>query len=181
MAVHELGLEDRIALERVVVSARSTNAAVMAANPLNKIPTLILPDGSSLFDSRVIVAFLDEQAVLVPAQRDRRLGVLRLQALGIGLMELNVARMSEANRGEAASAPHADAARAKTAAALDHLERDPPTELCAGSIAVAVALSHLDFRFAGDRWRDGRPRLARWFDAFDQRPSMRATRPEDIY
>ena len=45
----------------------------------------------------------------------------------------------------------------------------------------AVALAHLDFRFAEDSWRDRRPKLAAWHARFAERPSMRATTPEDVY
>ncbi len=59
VAAHEVGVAGRIATERVVVSAAAPNAAVMAVNPLNKIPTLVLEDGTALFDSRVICEYLD--------------------------------------------------------------------------------------------------------------------------
>jgi glutathione S-transferase len=186
VAAHELGLADRLALERVVVSARGTNPEVMAHNPLNKIPTLLPGDGAALFDSRVIVEYLDTcfgEGRLLPADPARRWPVLRLQALGTGLMELNVARLGEANRGALSSAEHAAAFRAKTVATLDLLEREALAlqPLSAGSIAMAVALAHLDFRFAEDRWRDGRAALAEWFTRFNARPSMQATQPENVY
>ena len=59
VAAHEVGLADRIRTERVVVAANKPNADVMAVNPLNKIPTLVLDDGTVLYDSRVICEYLD--------------------------------------------------------------------------------------------------------------------------
>src|SRR5262245_9127917 len=75
VAAHEAGLAQRIRPQRVVVSANKPNPEVMAANPLNKIPTLILADGSALYDSRVICEFFDtlhEAAPLFPRDPSRR-------------------------------------------------------------------------------------------------------------
>jgi glutathione S-transferase len=185
VAAHELGIADQIALERVVVSAKTTNAAVTHHNALGKIPTLLLEDGTALFDSPVILAWLDAQfggGRLVPLD-GRRWTVARLEAMGDGLMDLSVARLGEVNRGPLRSAEHYDAFVAKIRSVLDWLEQETALlePLSAGSIAVATGLAHLDFRFAEEAWRTGRPRLAAWFDAFAQRPSMRATQPEDVY
>jgi glutathione S-transferase len=60
VVAHELGIADRIELQRVNVTASSTNAEVMRFNPLNKIPTLLLDDGSVMIDSPVIAEYLDE-------------------------------------------------------------------------------------------------------------------------
>ncbi len=186
IAVHELGLQNRITLERVLVSAKTTNEIVMPFNPLSQIPTLVLESGAVLFDSPVIIEFLDTEygsGTLVPSDPARRWTVLRLQALGDGLMSLNVLRIGEKNREALASAPHAAAFAAKTRATLDVLEREVATlePLSVGSIAIASALAHLDFRFAEDAWRDGRPALATWFAAMSQRQSMQATEPVEIY
>jgi glutathione S-transferase len=186
VVAHELGLQDRIALERVIVTARDGNAAVMAMNPLNQIPTLVLDDGTTLFDSVVIVEFLDltfGTGALLPRDPALRWPVLRLQTLGDGLMRMNVTRLGEQNRGQLASPLHAEALRVKTMATLDALEREVPTwaTLSVGGIAVATGLSHLDFRFTDDAWRIGRPALAAWFEGMRARPSMRATEPENSY
>lgn len=186
IAVHELGLQDRVALERALVMSREANPDVMRLNPLNQIPTLVLDDGTVLFDSSVIVEYLDAahgRGRLVPAEPARRWPVLRLQALGDGLMGLNVQRLGERNREALCSAPHVAAFAAKSRATLDLLEREAATlePLSAGSIAVASALAHLDFRFAEDAWRDGRPALAAWFAGMAVRPSMTATEPVEVY
>ncbi|WP_158745156.1 glutathione S-transferase family protein [Acidisphaera sp. L21] len=186
VVIHELGLAERVTLDRVLVAANTTNAEVMQVNPLSQIPTLILDDGSALFDSPVIVEYLDSQfgsGALVPAEPSRRWPVLRLQALGDGLMALNLQRMGERNRGELASQPHADAFLAKTRRTLDALEAQVADlePFSAGSIAVAVALAHLDFRFADDAWRQGRPALTAWHATMAIRPSMTASEPVEIY
>jgi glutathione S-transferase len=189
VAAHELGLADRIATERVVVSANKPNADVMALNPLNKIPTLVLDDGTALYDSRVIAEYLDtlhDGPRLHPADPAARHKALCRQALGDGMLEVGVLWLGERNRTkEAQSESHLAAYRLKTAKALDLLESeglDPPGGTPdIGQIAVGCALGYLDFRFAAEAWRTGRPALSAWYAAFAERPSMRATEPVEVY
>jgi glutathione S-transferase len=186
VVAHELGIADRIALERVNVTSKETNADVMSRNPLNKIPTLLLDDGSIMIDSPVIAEYLDEtfgKGELFGRDTARRWQIRRLHALGDGVMGFNISRLGEKARGEQASEAFATAFIAKTNATLDTLEAetDSLAPLTIGSIAVAVALAHLDFRFAKDGWRDRRPKLAAWHAGFAERPSMRATEPKDVY
>jgi len=188
VAAHETGLFRRLDTKRVVVAANKPNPEVMAANPLNKIPTLILADGTALYDSRVICEFFDtlhEGPALLPRDPSSRWTCLRLQALGDGLMDLIILRLGERNRApESQSATHLASFALKIAAALDHLEaaaRDLSGGLHVGQISVACALAHLDFRFAGDGWRPGRARLAAWYEGFSARPSMHATEYVDAY
>lgn len=188
VAAHEAGIAGSIETRRVVVGANNPNADVMAVNPLNKIPTLVLADGTALYNSRVICEYFDTLhtgAPLFPRDGDARWAALRLQALGDGLMEVLVQRLGEQARPqEAQSEKHLIAYRLKMAATLDRLEGNSQAlqaPLAIGQIAVGCALAHMDFRFGADNWRGGRDRLARWFDAFDQRPSMQATRFVDAY
>jgi glutathione S-transferase len=186
VVAHELGSADRIALVRVNVTGKETNADVMSFNPLNKIPTLLFDDGSVMIDSPVIAEYLDEtygKGELFARDTERRWSIRRLHALGDGVMGFNISRLGEKARGEQASEAFAAAFLAKTNATLDQLEgeTDSLAALTIGSIAVAVALAHLDFRFAAEGWRDRRPKLAAWHVGFSERPSMRATEPEDVY
>jgi glutathione S-transferase len=188
VAAHETGIADLLRTERVVVSANKPNADVMAVNPLNKIPTLLLEDGTALYDSRVICEFFDTLHAgprLFPAAAAARWDALRLQALGDGLMDVLVLRLGEEGRAsEARSATHLASFKLKIATTLDQLELGPPGlggTLNIGQISMACALAHLDFRFAADRWRDDRPRLAAWYAAFSARPSLRATGYIDAY
>jgi hypothetical protein len=71
--------------------------------------------------------------------------------------------------------------RRKIGEALDSLEASPPTSLTIGEISLGSALAHLDFRFADEPWRPGRPKLAAWFQTFSERPSMQATPFVDRY
>jgi glutathione S-transferase len=186
VVAHELGIADRITLERVNVTASQTNDDVIRFNPLNKIPTLLLDDGSIMIDSPVISEYLDEtygRGELFPRDAARRWQVKRLHVLGDGVMNFNIARLGEKGRGAMASEAFAAAFLAKTNATLDRLEQETENlePLTIGSIAVAVALAHLDFRFAEDAWRDRRPKLAAWHARFAERPSMQATTPQDVY
>ena len=188
VTAHELGLAGRIHPERVVVSAAAPNADVMAVNPLNKIPTLVLDDGTALYDSRVICEYLDtlhQGPKLFPAEPGARFTALRRQALGDGLMEVIVLRLGEQGRPPAnQSEKHLAAYRLKIAATLDRLEAeagDLAETLGIGHVAIACALGHMDFRFAADNWRAGRGGLGRWYDEFARRPSMQATQYVDAY
>jgi glutathione S-transferase len=186
VVAHELGIADRIELQRVNVTASATNAEVTRFNPLNKIPTLLLDDGSVMIDSPVIAEYLDEtygKGELFCREAVRHWQVRRLHALGDGIMNFNIARLGEKARGEKASEIFTAAFLAKTKATLDVLEQETEQlePLSIGSIAVGVALAHLDFRFAKDAWRDRRPRLAAWHARFAERASIRATTPEDVY
>ena len=188
VTAHELGLAGSIQTQRVVVSAAAPNAEVMAVNPLNKIPTLLLDDGSALYDSRVICEYLDtlhSGPKLFPADPAARFDALRRQALGDGLMVVIVLRLGEQARPAATqSEKHLSAYRLKIATALDRLEGEAGElagALAIGHVAVGCALAHLDFRFAADDWRAGRPSLARWYGDFARRPSMQATEYADAY
>lgn len=183
IVAHETGLADRIARVRSVAVMASPNPAIMADNPLNKIPTLVLDDGSALYDSRVICEYLDGLqggGKLFPPAGALRFAALRRQALGDGLMDLLVLWRSERSRPVGArSQPLLDAFALKIAAALDALEKDASMlvrePFTIGHVAIGCALSYLDFRFADLNWRDGRPALERWHAGFEARPSAQCT------
>jgi glutathione S-transferase len=99
------------------------------------------------------------------------------------MLEVLILWRNERERPDAArSEKHIVAFQTKVEKALDVLEQEAPdlaaTPLNIGTIAIASALSYLDFRFADHDWRSRRPRLAAWYEAFSTRPSMRATVPE---
>lgn len=187
VAAHELGLAARIDLVPIVVGMSAPNAEVMAANPLSKIPTLILDDGSALYDSLVIIEYLDGLSGaprLVPGERQARLATLKRHALGNGLLDLLVLWRNERDRPSPYGSPaHLAAYAVKADAALDALQRDADaiasTPFDVAHIAVGCALSYLDFRFPTLDWRAGRPRLAAWHSTFAARDSARATEHRD--
>jgi glutathione S-transferase len=187
IAAHELGLAARLEPIPVVVALAQPNPTVMAVNPLNKIPTLILDDGSALFDSTVICEHLDAlqgAPRLFPSAPAERWPALRWHALGNGMLDGLILWRGEQMRPDAQrSGGVLDALAKKTDAALALLEQEADAlaraPVSIGSIGVAAALGYLDFRFADLAWRTGHPKLAAWYDGFAQRPSMRATEPHD--
>jgi glutathione S-transferase len=165
------------------VSPIAHNAEVAACNPAGKIPVLILDDGTTLFDSRVIIEYLDSLPggmTLIPGPR--RWQALTLQSLADALLDAALLLRYEAMRPEAMRWPDLVAEQwAKIDTSLDAMaERwsahlDGPLDV--GVVAVGCALGYLDLRFPDHGWRDKRPELAAWYARFRERPSMRATAP----
>jgi glutathione S-transferase len=189
VTAHETGVAHLIDCKRVVVASANLNAEVMAVNPLNKIPTLILETGEAFLDSRVICEYLDslhDGARLFPANGERRWRALRGQALGDGLMENILLRLIERSRpAELRSEPHDKAYKAKIDRTLDYLEQNFDeflgSEFSIAGIAVGCAIAHLNFRYRADPWQPARPKLARWYDKFADRASVKATEYEEVY
>lgn len=178
-----LGLADDV--ECIVADTGNPEDSLRLQNPLGKIPVLLLADGTALYDSPVIVEYLDHIAGggrLLPADPDRRFRVLTRQALADGIMEAAVLRRYETLMHEPGLASSKwDAHQAgKIDRALAALEASPPDETTTtiAEIALACALGYLDFRFPGS-WRDAHPRLADWFGRFAWRcPGFAATEPK---
>lgn len=186
---HEAGLQSRIETQRTVVAPTKPNAEVMRLNPLNKLPTLILDDGTALYDSRVIVDYLDTLhpgAKLIPPAGEDRLNALRIQALCDGILDFLLLGLSERARPEVQQSPELKSALVtKFAAGFDRLEIEAPALSSARfglpEIAVAVVAGYADFRYAASNWRDGRPRLTAFADSVAGRPSLLATAHVDAY
>lgn len=178
---HEVGVADRLAPVRTLVGGTIIHRELMAENPLGKIPTLVLEDGAILYDSLVICEYLDTLHVgqrLIPADWPSRAVALRRHALGHGMLDAGLLWLGERSRpADRRSDAHTALWQAKIAqcvAALEH-ENLASSRVTIGEIAIGVALSYLDFRFAAERWRDLHPRLAAWYAAFEQRGSMQVT------
>ena len=179
IAAELLGLSARI--EVVAASTADPNDSLRAQNPLGKIPTLILEDGSSLYDSRVIADYLDHLGggKLIPADPARRFAALRLQALGDGINDAALLiRYETATRRPELRDPEAIALQqGKIDRALAALEAAPPAgPLDIGHIALACALGYLDLRFEGV-WRATHPGLEAWLADFAANvPAFEATK-----
>jgi glutathione S-transferase len=178
-----LGLDSQITIENTDTS--NPTDAVRRQNPLGKIPTLVLEDGSTLFDSRVILEYLDHRAGggrIIPNEPKARFAALRLQALCDGLLDAAILLVYEGRwRAPEKHEPKwVDYQTDKIARALTVLEQDPPPIdplPHVGQIALACALSYLDLRFAG-KWRADHPRLVAWLDQFAKRvPAFEQTKP----
>ncbi len=178
---HEAGLAARIEVQHHETSPTRRNEAVFAENPLGKVPVLIRPGLPTLFDSDVICAYLDalhSGRPLIPPIGEARWQALRIQAVAQGLADAGIAlRWETVRRPEALRyAPLRDGYVEKLSATYDWLEGelDVNSPVHVGHIALATCLDWLEFRELPS-FREQRPRLARWFDEFATRPSMRAT------
>ncbi|MDB5362153.1 MAG: glutathione S-transferase [Rhodospirillales bacterium] len=181
---HETGLADRIELVPASVAPTLVNAVVAAENPLVKVPTLLLTDGQSLFDSRVIVEYLDtlhSGRRLFPAEGAARWAALRRQAIGDGLLDAALLIRYENNlRPEPQRWKEwTEGQFRKLRQALAALAAEPlGTEPTIGEITAGCALGYLDFRFPEEDWRAAHPSLASWFARISERPSFVATKPK---
>jgi glutathione S-transferase len=179
IVLREKGLLDRI--EETVANPHENGAELLSLNPLAKVPTLQVGEGS-LFDSPLVCEYLDGLAggrLLIPTEREARMAVLRLQALADGIMDAAVACVLELRRSDSAPSQHWlgrwENAIARSVAALGGSEL--PTEMNLGGIALACALDYLSFRFPTIAWRVDYPDLALWRDAYVDRPSFADTAP----
>jgi glutathione S-transferase len=185
---HETGLFEHLELLDQVLTPVAPSNAVLAASPLGKIPCLVTDDGTALYDSRVICEYLDSLhggRPMFPAEGPSRWRALTLQALGDGIMDAAVATRYETFlRPETQRWPDwVHGQKLKIVRALDRLETEASglaDEPDIGLLAIGCALGYIDFRYTVDEWRKGRSQLATWFERFDARRSMQATRPRQI-
>ena len=181
---HEGQLVDIISLTPVQTTALSTDPAARSANPLGKIPALVLDDGKTLFDSHVICRYLDDLSGADLYPKATLWDVLTLEALADGIMESAVLMVYEARLRpeEKQFETWVEAQWSKIAHALDALEQNEFTilggDLHFGQLAMACALGYLDFRHPDRNWRDGRTSLDTWNKMMQDRASMQATLPE---
>ena len=176
-----LGLSERITIEKADTS--DPNDSLRRQNPIGKIPILLLENGEALYDSRVIVEYLDALAGggrLIPAGWSR-FEALRQQALAAGLMEAAVLQVYEGRwRPQDRHEPKwLDHQQGKVESALVEAEAKlskPAPTLHIGHVALACALGYLDMRFEG-RWRQSYPKLVSWLEDFEGRvPAFAETR-----
>lgn len=185
VAANELGLAGQLQPVRTVAGMAQTPAALLADNPLGKIPALVLADGTVLYDSFVIIDHLDTLAGggrMIPREAAARLLELRRHALANGFLDMLVLWRNERDK------PHPlpawlDGFARKTDAVLAALEAEIGAIAAAPSgvaqITIAIACAYMDFRFPQLGWRARCPRLAAWESSYAARPSMRATAFEE--
>jgi glutathione S-transferase len=180
MAISRLGLWDRI--EAVKADPMDAADPLRRDNPLGKIPTLVTDDGKPVFDSRVILEYLDHVAgggKLIPAAWPERIETLTLQAMCDGVMDACILIVYEARHRPAAlhHEPWLDYQRGKVVRGLASLAKQPPdaARFDVGTITAACMLGYLDFRKQVD-WRPEFPVLVGWLDQFRARhPEFDAT------
>jgi len=184
IVARETGLADQIQEIETAVSPVAPNADLAGANPLVKIPTLLLDDGRTLYDSRVICEYLDALAGhrLFPQSGLARWQALCMQSLCDGILDAAVL-----TRYELAIRPQAlrwqdwvEGQRAKINGGLAALEKAEPNfgaNFGIGEIGAACVLGYLDFRFPDIEWRADHPRLKAWFATVSTRSSVHDTAP----
>ncbi len=177
VAAHERGVAQNIELT-------STSGELLSDNPLEKVPTLALDDGRTLFDSFVIVEWLNSQGAgpnLIPAEAEKRTNVLRRHALADGIMEAAVSSVMEGRRPEDKQwGGFLKRQRGKIERAITALGAETMVDAVdLSTIAVGAALGYVEFRLVNLDWRNGHGPLADWSDTFSRRPSMAWTVPLD--
>ena len=184
VVAHETGLISRIEL---MPTNPHADECLRLDNPLCKIPTLILDGGDVLFDSPVICEYLDSlhsQAKLFPPAGPARWHALQMQALGDGILDATLSRRMEIMRAKNEQSPEW-IERWKLAAStsmdwLDARMHQLDGAVTIGHVAIGCALGYFGVRFPDDPWQAGRFNLARWYEQFAQRPSMRASSYEEL-
>jgi glutathione S-transferase len=155
-------------------------------NPLGKVPVLLLDDESPLYDSRVIVEYLDAMTPnnrLIPASGRERIAVRRWEALSDGICDAAVSAFLEAKRPDGQRSDDWIARqRGKIQAGIRVMAKDLGEQswchgngLTLADIAVGMALGYLQFRFPDMVWRSRNPNLARLYDKLMLRPSFAET------
>ncbi len=186
VAAIECGLADRIELVTTGTMGKFPDPQLVAVNPLAKVPALVTDNGDTLFDSRVIVEYLDSLhagAPLIPPPGPLRWRALRRQSLGDGLMEALIFLVYAVRRpdGESTTAHIMDRQRDRVERCLDVLDAQCDAMQAEGAtigcITIGCAIGWLDFRYPEWGWRAERPSLAAWYATFAKRPSMIQTAP----
>ena len=179
------GVGDRIEVVTIDTNP-AENPDISRANPLAKIPALIIDGSTAIFDSHVICEYLDSLApspVLFPASGIERIRTLTLGSLADGILDAALLLVYEKRfRPEAIwHAPWMQRQQGKIDRSLDFLEKAPPAWGASpdyGHLTLACALGYLDFRHDG-KWRAGHPKLVAWLDEFAAAvPAFEATRPK---
>jgi glutathione S-transferase len=176
----ETGQDSEIERVKTVTS----DPALGADNPLQKIPAMILDDGTKLIDSKVICEYLDQRkgGKLIPSGVKRWV-VLARQALCDGILDAAILRRYESQRPDALRSIEWDSKqKLKVDQGLAALERDAAgfgDAVDLGTLTAAIMLDYLDFRFSHEAWREKHPKLAGWHKSFSRRPSLQSTRPHD--
>ena len=183
--IHHTDLNDRIELINVKTTALSVAEEARAANPLGKIPVMILGDGKAIFDSRVITRYLDEFAGSNLYPQKKIYDILTLEALADGIMEsaVSITYESKLRPDNEQSPSWMEAQWSKvlhTVKALDDGEfKAMDGEINMGQIALACALGYLDFRHDARQWRSGHSNLASWNEKMMKLAALIKTIPTD--
>ncbi|MDB5742532.1 MAG: Glutathione S-transferase, N-terminal domain protein [Polaromonas sp.] len=178
--------EKKLDYQFVLEDVWAENSTMSNSNPLGKVPCLVMEAGEAIFDSRVIVEYLDTLSPvgkLIPPQGRERAEVKTWEALADGVMDAALLARLEATWSERSPQQRCDAWIArqlgKIGTALHAMSKglgDKP--YCSGvhfslsDVAVGAALGYLDFRFPEIQWRETHPRLDKLYEKLALRPSF---------
>jgi glutathione S-transferase len=172
----------------VVPSLAAPDSPVPAHNPLGKVPTLVLDDGSSLYDSVVIVDYLDHKtpvARLIPQDNNHRAEVRRWEALADGVCDAAIAAVMEGRRApEKQDETVVERQMLKVKRGLAVMAKDlgdnkwtAGDKFSLADIATGVALGYLNLRMPEIGWQTEYPNLATLYEQLMSRPSFKDTEP----
>lgn len=184
--------EKKLDYQYVIEDVWAPDSTITQSNPLGKVPCLVMEGGEAIFDSRVIVEYLDTLSPvgkLIPAQGRERAEVKTWEALADGLLDAALmARMEVIFKGRTEaqrSQPWIDRQMDKINAALNAMSAGLADKaFCSGvhfslsDVAVGCALGYLEFRFPEVAWRTSYPNLAKLQDKLALRPSFVETAPK---
>ena len=181
--LRETGLIDRVDEVQVATSPMASAAEALAANPTGKIPALTRADGPAIYDSRVIMRYLDNMGDANLYPNTSLYEVLTLEATAIAIMDATVSMAYEVRlRPETQQSPDwIEAQWGKAARGIEAINARWMSHLNgplnAAQIATSCALGYIDLRHDGRNWRKGNDALAKWQAEFETRESMVATKP----
>jgi len=178
--------EKKLDYELITEDVWAADTTIALSNPLGKVPCLIMEAGEALFDSRVIVEYLDTLSPvgkLIPSTGRERAEVKTWEALADGVMDASILARLEAiwpgRSAEQRSTAWVDRQMGKVndvlaamAAALGDKAYCSGIHLSLSDISVGCALGYLDFRFPDIAWRSAHPALAKLQDKLAQRQSF---------
>jgi glutathione S-transferase len=182
--------EKKLDYEFVLENVWAPETVIQQSNPLGKVPCLVMEDGGAMFDSRVIVEYLDTLSPvgkLIPANGRERAEVKCWEALADGVLDAAVLiRLERTQRPQTQQSPEWIARQmGKVDAGLKAMSVGlKETPFCSGThytladVAVGCALGWLSFRFPEIDWRETYPNLAKLFDKLSERQSFKDTLPQ---
>ena len=181
--------EKKLEYALILENVWAEDSTIQESNPLGKVPCLVMEDGGAMFDSRVIVEYIDTLTPvgkLIPANGRERAEVKSWEALADGIADAGMLiRMEETLRpAELRSASWVARQEGKIEAGLKSLSKGlGESAFCNGGtytladVAVGATLGWLAFRFPEITWREDYPNLARLFDKLSERQSFKDTLP----
>ncbi|MFA5596054.1 MAG: glutathione S-transferase [Pusillimonas sp.] len=182
-------VEKKLEFEFVLEDVWAADTKIQEFNPLGKVPCLVTDDGNSLYDSRVIVEYLDTLSPvgrLLPQGGRDRTATKCWEAIGDGVLDAGVSIVVEGRRPEhLRSEDWVNRQRKKIVSALNSMERGiSPNHFCMGvnfslaDVSVGCALGFIEFRMPELNWRDNHPNLTALYERLMTRPSFATTVPK---